>query len=72
MNMVKSKAFRAGFAVGFASPYRMVLGERFRYKLGERDLVSASWVQVGKSIREAMDKESVRHVKGAERSRRGS
>ena len=61
MNIDKNVAFRRGFLAGFSSPYSTVFGRVSHYSVGPRDLVTLSWQQVGKSVRDALDKEKVAH-----------
>lgn len=57
MNFVKNASFRRGFVSGFSSPYASVFGRVSRYHVGPKDLVTESWKQVGRSVRDALDEE---------------
>ena len=54
--VVRNKAFSRGFAVGFASPYQTVFGRYGKYHFRESDLVKAAWTEVGRALRDAIDK----------------
>ena len=51
-----SRSFLKGFSDGFSAPYSML--NRAKYSVPNRNLVAASWREVGQSLSYVLSKES--------------
>lgn len=65
MNIARSSSFRRGLYAGMSSPYRTLFERPTRYAVGPKDLVSLTWQEVGRSVREAFDEEDTRNGEAA-------
>jgi hypothetical protein len=65
MSTAQKSAFRRGFSAGMSSPYEAIFGRRALYGTGPRDLVTVSWQEVGRSVREALEEERSNHGEAA-------
>lgn len=59
MSSFFSRSFLKGFSDGFSAPYALL--HRAKYSVRKRDLVTASWREVGMSFSHVMSKELQPH-----------
>ncbi len=62
MDKMSYSAFRRGVALGFSSPYRFALGERWHPTYRETDTLASAWREVGKLLRDELAREGERQL----------
>lgn len=62
MGIANYSAFRRGVALGFSSPYRLLLGRRWHPSYSGTESVASAWSAIGKLLNEELHNEGIRQI----------